>query len=93
MISQQLTVRLALAVTVLASAPGAVRADASALEGEVRKRATAVEEKVIRWRRDIHQHPELADAASAAAARIAAPNRRTFSCIRSLSLTGSVLCS
>ena len=33
----------------------------SPLEAEVRKRAAAVEQKVIAWRRDIHQHPELGD--------------------------------
>jgi metal-dependent amidase/aminoacylase/carboxypeptidase family protein len=27
----------------------------------VRQRASAVQEKVINWRRDIHEHPELAD--------------------------------
>ena len=32
-----------------------------ALEGKVRDGAAAVQEKVIRWRRDIHQHPELGD--------------------------------
>ncbi len=32
-----------------------------ALEAEVRKRAAAVEDKLIAWRRDIHQHPELGD--------------------------------
>src|SRR5687767_11791951 len=36
-------------------------ADSAALEAEVRKRAAAVEEKLIAWRRDIHQHPELGD--------------------------------
>jgi amidohydrolase len=50
-----------LAVTVFASLPGESRADATALEAEVRKRAAAVEEKLIAWRRDIHQHPELGD--------------------------------
>src|SRR4029078_12969594 len=35
--------------------------DDARLEAEVRTRAAAVEEKVIQWRRDIHQHPELAD--------------------------------
>lgn len=35
--------------------------DADALEDTVRKRAAAVEEKLIGWRRDIHQHPELGD--------------------------------
>jgi len=33
----------------------------SPLEPEVRQRAAAVEQKVIAWRRDIHQHPELGD--------------------------------
>ena len=43
-----------------AAAP--VRAqDAAALETKVRERAAAVEQKVIQWRRDIHQHPELGD--------------------------------
>lgn len=36
-------------------------ADDTALEAEVRRRATAVEPKLIAWRRDIHQHPELGD--------------------------------
>jgi amidohydrolase len=48
-----------LSLTPAASGVGA--ADAPALEAEVRKRATAVEEKLIGWRRDIHQHPELGD--------------------------------
>jgi amidohydrolase len=47
-------------VTLLFFAASALWAD-EALEAEVRKRASAVEEKVITWRRDIHQHPELAD--------------------------------
>jgi amidohydrolase len=37
------------------------RGDSAALEAEVRKRAAAIEEKLIAWRRDIHQHPELGD--------------------------------
>jgi amidohydrolase len=36
-------------------------ADSAALEAEVRTRAAAVESKLIAWRRDIHQHPELGD--------------------------------
>jgi amidohydrolase len=31
------------------------------LEAHVRSRAASIEEKVIGWRRDIHQHPELGD--------------------------------
>jgi len=38
-----------------------VAAKNDALEEEVRKRAAAIEGKVIKWRRDIHQHPELGD--------------------------------
>ena len=51
----------ALTVTVFMSLAREARADSAALEAEVRKRATAVEEKLIAWRRDIHQHPELGD--------------------------------
>src|SRR5947207_1071246 len=61
MVSARSTLPFALAVTLLIAVPHAARADDSALEAEVRKRASAVEEKVIQWRRDIHQHPELAD--------------------------------
>jgi amidohydrolase len=49
------------ALVLLATGSRAARADAAALEADVRKRASVVEEKVIEWRRDIHQHPELAD--------------------------------
>lgn len=34
-------------------------ADTGALEAEIRTRAAAMEKKVIAWREDIHQHPEL----------------------------------
>lgn len=50
-----------LVLAVVASLPGEGRADPAALEAQVRKRAKAVEEKLIAWRRDIHQHPELGD--------------------------------
>src|SRR4051812_11344459 len=52
------------ALVVMSFAPLARQArgaDGAALEAEVRKRAAAVEEKLIAWRRDIHQHPELGD--------------------------------
>ena len=29
------------------------------LEKEIRQRAAAIESKLIAWRRDIHEHPEL----------------------------------
>lgn len=34
-------------------------AEPSASEQQVRQRAAAVEQQLIKWRRDIHQHPEL----------------------------------
>jgi amidohydrolase len=52
---------LALAGTLLLPVADKGRADGAALEAEVRKRSRAVEEKLIAWRRDIHQHPELGD--------------------------------
>ena len=36
-------------------------ADGKALEAQVRERTAAIESKLIEWRRDIHQHPELGD--------------------------------
>src|SRR6476660_302812 len=36
-------------------------ADTARLEEEVSKRAASIEEKLIAWRRDIHEHPELGD--------------------------------
>ncbi len=54
------SVCLGLAAAVLAPlAHESHAADAAALEAAVRKRAAAVEEKLIGWRRDLHQHPEL----------------------------------
>ena len=52
---------LASTATLLFSVVGEARADTTALEAEVRTRAAAVEESLIAWRRDIHQHPELGD--------------------------------
>jgi hypothetical protein len=37
----------------------AVGENDSPLEAQIRSRAAAVEKKVIAWREDIHQHPEL----------------------------------
>jgi amidohydrolase len=50
-------VALVVAACVVASA----RAEEAALEAKVREGASAVQEKVVQWRRDIHQHPELGD--------------------------------
>src|SRR5262245_32199474 len=53
--------------------PAASRAcdDGSALEAKVRERAAAVEPKLIAWRRDIHEHPELGDQETRTAALVA----------------------
>ncbi len=34
-------------------------AETISLEAKVRERAASIENKLIAWRRDIHQHPEL----------------------------------
>src|SRR3954467_8081057 len=41
--------------------PAAQDGRESPAEAEVRKRTADVEQKVIQWRRQIHQHPELGD--------------------------------
>jgi amidohydrolase len=62
---------LAPAVTLLLSATHEGRGDSAALEAEVRRRSAAIEEKLIAWRRDIHQRPELGDQETRTAALVA----------------------
>jgi amidohydrolase len=45
-------------------------------EQEIRKRAAQIEEKLIAWRRDIHQHPELGEQEIRTAALVAAHLRK-----------------
>ncbi len=52
---------LVLGVAIFISAPNDGKADNSSLEVKVRERAASIEAKLIAWRRDIHQHPELGD--------------------------------
>jgi amidohydrolase len=49
------------AVAASVSVARELSADSGSLEAEVRQRAAAVEPKLIAWRQDIHQHPELGD--------------------------------
>jgi amidohydrolase len=57
-----LTTRVTLLIAVFGMGlPRIARADPADLEQVVRQRCSAVEQKVIQWRRQIHQHPELGD--------------------------------
>jgi hypothetical protein len=49
----------ALAMAFIVSGLNDVHAHNARLESSVRERASAIEAKLIAWRRDIHQHPEL----------------------------------
>lgn len=62
MTSRAHPIRLAavLALLALAAAPAAAQ-DGAALRAEVDRRAAEVQPKVVAWRRDIHQHPELSN--------------------------------
>jgi amidohydrolase len=51
----------ALAIALIISGLNEAHADNPGLESTVRERASAIEEKLIAWRRDIHEHPELGD--------------------------------
>lgn len=46
-------------------------AEITAMEKEIQTRAAAVEKKLIAWRRDIHEHPELGDFEKRTAALVA----------------------
>jgi len=52
---------LALLVSILATAPISLVADAEGLPAAIDRLAAEVEPAVIAWRRDIHQHPELSN--------------------------------
>jgi hypothetical protein len=58
----QATMLAAALVALIACAPAA-RAQTSGpdLEPEIRQRAAQIEDKLIAWRRDIHEHPELGE--------------------------------
>lgn len=56
----------------LFSAGAEAQAPLSALETKIREQVTAVEEQLINWRRDIHQHPELGEQETRTAQLVAA---------------------
>jgi amidohydrolase len=51
----------ALAATLSIASPHNGKADVVSLEAAVREKTASIEGKLITWRRDIHQHPELGD--------------------------------
>src|ERR687898_989104 len=51
----------ALAAALSIASPHDGKADAVSLEAAVREKTASIEGKLIGWRRDIHQHPELGD--------------------------------
>jgi amidohydrolase len=53
--------RITTSLLLSAAAIGPLHAQASRLDAEVDRRASQVEGKVVAWRRDIHQHPELSN--------------------------------
>jgi amidohydrolase len=63
-------------VAPLLAAPAAARADAAPLEAEIRARTAAIEDRLIGWRRDIHEHPELGDQETRTAGLVAEHLRR-----------------
>jgi amidohydrolase len=52
---------IALALAPVIASPTSGRAESGPLEAEIRERADAIAGKLIGWRRDIHEHPELGD--------------------------------
>ena len=61
-----------LAVALIAAAPSArAQSIVPDLEQEIRQRAAQIEEKLIAWRRDIHEHPELGEQETRTAALVA----------------------
>jgi hypothetical protein len=62
----------ALSLLFLTAAWTPARAQVPDLEQEIRQRAAQIEEKLIAWRRDIHEHPELGEQETRTAALVAA---------------------
>jgi amidohydrolase len=56
----------------IACAPARAQSIVPDLEQEIRQRAAAIEERLIAWRRDIHEHPELGEQETRTAGLVAA---------------------
>jgi len=59
------------AIALTLGTPARAQANVSELEQEIRQRAAQIEEKLIAWRRDIHEHPELGEQETRTAALVA----------------------
>jgi amidohydrolase len=67
--------RFALPFVLLATAwtpPAQAQSPVPDLEKEIRQRAAAIESRLIAWRRDIHEHPELGEQETRTSALVAA---------------------
>jgi len=62
---------LASALALVLSAPSRAQSIVPDLEKEIRERAAQIESKVIAWRRDIHENPELGEQETRTAALVA----------------------
>src|SRR5690606_12510400 len=61
----------ALLATLVASASAGAQTAPNPLEQQIREGASAIEDRLIEWRRDIHQHPELGEQETRTAALVA----------------------
>ena len=61
----------ALLASLIASANAGAQAPSNPLEKQIREGASAIEDRLIEWRRDIHQHPELGEQETRTAALVA----------------------
>ena len=59
--SMRYSAGIVLMVALFMPLPSEAGAETVPLEAKVRERAASIENKLIAWRRDIHQHPELGD--------------------------------
>ena len=64
-------IRLAVAATLLGAPAAALAQPAAPLDAEIARRLDGVMPKVVTWRRDLHQHPELSNRETRTAALVA----------------------